>query len=314
MHTFRRTLGAWLGIALLLGVSIGPASAAADAVSTWTAGPSAVGDPTYDGFVDTPAANATVPNGGFAVSGWFVDTSAQGWAGADDMQVFLGSMDGGGKQLAKGSIGQNRPDVAAALGTPFWAASGFTAFLPAGSVSVGPQTLTVYVHTPDKGWWYKEVPVNVSSSAPAAPTLPAAAAPAATPVPGAVGGAGIVVAIEKPTEGEVIPTKNDYEVIGYALDKAAAPNQGSLGSGIDRVQLYIGNDRTNGGIYLGDATLGFSDNVPSTLYGQQFGYSGWRLTFKPTQFHANTFILYAYAHSVVTNKEDSVGRFFAIHE
>jgi hypothetical protein len=312
MHPIRRTPVAWLGVALLVGALVAPATVAADAVSSWTAGPSAAGDPTYDGFIDTPSANATVSTGGFAVSGWFVDTSAQGWSGADDVQVFQGAMDGGGKMLARGSVGQSRPDVAAALGNPFWAASGFTAVVPAGALSAGAVTLSVYVHTPGKGWWYKDVPVNVSTGAPAA----AAAAPSssATPAPGALGGAGLVVAIEKPTEGEVILTKNDYEVIGYALDKSATPNQGSLGSGIDRVQLYIGNDKTNGGIYLGDATLGYSDNVPATLYGQQFGYSGWRLTFKPTQFHANTFILYAYARSAVSGKEDSVGRFFAIHE
>jgi hypothetical protein len=312
MQYIRRTLIAWLGLALLVGATIAPTSAAADAVSTWTAGPGAAGDPTYDGFIDTPTVNATVPTGGFGVSGWFVDTTAQGWAGADDVQIFQGTMDGGGKMLAKAAIGQSRPDVAAALGTPYWASSGFSAVVPAGSLTPGPQTLSVYAHTPDKGWWYKQVPVNVSSSAPAT----AAAPPPSSSTPTSSGhtGSQIVIAIEKPVEGEVVPTKNDYEVIGYALDTGAAPGQATLGSGIDRVQLYIGNDKTNGGILLGDADLGYSDNVPATLYGQQFGYSGWRFTFHPTAYHANTYILYAYAHSVVTGKEDSIGRFCAIHE
>jgi hypothetical protein len=122
------------------------------------------------------------------------------------------------------------------------------------------------------------------------------------------------VAIEKPKDGEIVPTKNDYQIIGYALDQSAAVNQGVAGSGIDRVQVYIGNNRDNGGIFLGEADLGFGDSTPVAQYGGQFISSGWRLTFKPTQFHANTFLLFAYARSAVSGKEDVAQRFFAIHE
>ena len=63
----------------------------------WQPGPGAALDNTYAGFVDVPSSGGTVPgSGSFAVAGWFVDSSAQGWAGADDVQVWLGSMDGGG--------------------------------------------------------------------------------------------------------------------------------------------------------------------------------------------------------------------------
>jgi len=304
MQTLRGSIG-WLAVALLVGTLGAAAPAAADVVSGWTAGPGAILDNTYSGFIDVPSANATVPVGGFVVAGWFVDTTAQGWAGADDIQIFQGTMDGGGKLLARATIAQSRPDVAAALGNPFWAAAGYTALVPPASLSPGTQTLSVYAHTPGKGWWYEQTQLNVSSSAPAT---------AAAPVPAVRGAALPIVAFERPKDGEIVPTKNDFQIIGYALDTAAASNQGVSGSGIDRVQVYIGNSRDNNGIFLGEADLGFSDSTPVAQYGGQFANSGWRLTFKPTQFHANTFLLFAYARSAVSGKEDVAQRFFAIHE
>ena len=289
-----------LAIALLLvAAMLEPYPTFADPTTDWTAGPNAVGDNTYVGFIDVPAANATVPTGSFTVSGWFFDTTAEGWAGADDVQVFVGPMGSGGRQLAKPNFAQNRPDVAAALGNPSAAASGFTGIVPANSLSAGPQTLVVYAHTPDKGWWFKQVNVNVSASAPAA----------TTPAPGSTSGSALpVVAIERPKDSEIVVTKSDFDASGYALDRAAPS-----GCGIDRVSLYIGA-RDEGGKFLGDADLGFSDTTPVGVYGGQFDSCGWRLTFHPTQFHANTYLMYAYAHSAITGKEDSVARYFAIRE
>ena len=212
----------------------------------------------------------------------------------------------------KPTLPRSRPDVGAALGNPFWAASGYSAVVPPASLSPGGQTLSVYAHTPGKGWWYEQAQVNVSSSAVASAPVAAAAGP--RPCARRPGAALPIVAFEKPKDGEIVPTKNDYEIIGYALDKSAAPNQGVAGSGIDRVQVYIGNDRDNNGIFLGEAELGFSDSTPVAQYGGQFASSGWRLTFKPTQFHANTYLLFAYARSAVSGKEDVAQRFFAIHE
>jgi hypothetical protein len=301
-------------MALLVGAIVVPVpAAAADTFSTWTGGPGAGGDNTYDGFIDVPVANATVATGSFEVAGWFVDRTAQGWAGADDVQIFQGTMDGGGKMLARANFAQSRPDVGTALGNPYWAASGFSGVVPPASLAPGAQTLSVYVHTPGKGWWYKQAAVNVSSSAVAAPA-PSVGAPA----PVVQGGGLPIVAIDKPKDGEVVATKDAYEISGYALDKNAAPNQGSIGSGIDKVQVYIGKDtgtdRDNGATFIGEAELGFSDSTALTQYGGQFASAGWRISFKPTSFHANTYILFAYAHSVVTGREDVAQRFFAIHE
>ena len=46
MHSLKRALFAWLGLAGLMGALLGPASAAADPLTSWTAGPNAILDPT----------------------------------------------------------------------------------------------------------------------------------------------------------------------------------------------------------------------------------------------------------------------------
>src|SRR5437764_503620 len=83
--------------------------------------------------------------------------TAAGWGGADDVQVFAGAMGAGGRMLAKGIVGQNRSDVGTAFNYPFWSASGWSATVPAGGLGAGNQTLNVYIHTPGKGWWFKQV-------------------------------------------------------------------------------------------------------------------------------------------------------------
>ena len=179
------------------------------------------------------------------------------------------------------------------LGNPYWAASGYGAVIPPGSLSGGQQILSLYVHTPGKGWWYKQVQANVSGSAPAA----------AAPAPFVSGGALPVVGIEKPSSGENIKTANTYTLMGFALDRNAAANQGSQGTGIDSVTVYVDAEKDNGGTFVGEADLAFSDDEAASTYGSQFANSGWRLAFKPTSLHAGSHTLFVYAHSVVTNKE-----------
>jgi len=289
-----------LTLLLVLAV-VAPYPTFADATTDWTPGPGGILDSTYDGFIDAPASNATVPTGSFSVAGWFFDKTAQGWAGADDVEAWLDTMDGGGRLLTRLTFAQSRPDVAAAEGNPFAAASGFNGMVPANALGVGPQTISVYVHTPGKGWWFKQVNVNASTSA----------AVAAAPVASTSGAALPVVGIERPKDGEQVLTKSDYDISGFALDRAAAANQTTCG--IDHVSVYMGA-REQGGQFVGDADLAFSDSTPIGQYGGQFESCGWRLTFHPTQFHANTYLMYAYAHSAVTGKEDSAIRYFAIKE
>jgi hypothetical protein len=247
--------------------------------------------------------------------------TAQGWAGADDVQIFQGTMDGGGRMLAKANFAKSRPDVAAATGNPFWAASGFNATVPGGSLSPGPTTLSVYAHTPGKGWWYKQVQLNVSASAPNSANIARASQPAGAPAPIGAGqpvisGATLpIILIEHPTSSENIKTRTtDYQIIGYALDRAAMNGQGSQNTGINQVDVYMDAEPENGGSFLGNADLGFSDDAAASAYGPQFQAAGWRLTFKPTLFHNGQHTLFAYAHSAVTGKTNLATQSLNIQE
>src|ERR1700738_3825393 len=93
------------------------------------------------------------------------------------------SRSGRARWMAAARCSQSRPDVATAEGNPFWAASGFGAVVPVGALSAGAQTLSVYAHTPGKGWWFKQTSVNVSASAPATATAPATSSAPAVPLP-----------------------------------------------------------------------------------------------------------------------------------
>jgi hypothetical protein len=297
----------FIAVLALLGAVLAPALASADPLTAWTAGPDAILDDTYDGFIDAPAMNATVPTGNFSVTGWFVDRDAQGWAGADSIQVWLGTMDGGGKQVAEALIGQPRPDVAAAENNPYWVTSGFSAVVPSGALPTGAQTLSVYAHTPGKGWWYKQVNLNVSGTTSAV----VSSGPPAT----ATSGAAPVLVIEVPNQGTTFSTKlPTFSMMGYALDPAAAPNQGSQGSGIDQVLVYAEKPREQNGIFLGNAALGFEDAGAAATYGSQFVNSGWRFDVAPTSFHAGVHNVYVYAHSVVSNKENTAALGFSVTE
>jgi hypothetical protein len=275
-------------LSVLASVSLLPmAQPAAAQQQGWSAGPGASGDNTYVGSIDVPANGASVDAGSpLVVGGWVVDKTAEGWAGISGIQVVNGKIDGGGTVLASsGIVGQNRPDVAAALGNPAYAASGFSATVPAGALSPGQHTLYVYAQTPSKGSWYQTVTVNVTSGG------GGGGQPAASPS----GGSGPVLTVLAPLPEEAVSTQHgEYTIRGNAHDPAAPSG---TGSGIDRVQVFINGPRDTG-TELGGVTL-------------NMGNGDWDVSFFPTRFpsmHAN---LYVYAHSV-TGQETMVLRGFNI--
>jgi len=278
-----------LGTCLALAVSTAPPVLAQS--SGWQPGPGAVQDNTYDGFIDQPTNGATVPgSGSFPLSGWFVDTTAQGWAGADDVQVWLGTMDGGGSMVAHAQFAQSRPDVATALANPFWEPSGFSAAVPGSAVPAGGQTLNLYVHTPGKGWWFTPVNVTGGGSGPAAAPAPAAAAPAP-----AVAGGPPQVSVSSPTEGQNVSAAGsaDFTITGKATDPANGAGA------IDSVDVWIFGERdASGGTQLGTVQVG-SDG-------------SWSLTFKPTRFTSTHTNIYVYAHSKATGQTTEIVRGFNI--
>jgi hypothetical protein len=273
----KRTVRVVLAVGLFLAVLMpGPAQAQQVSLnaSTWLPGPNASGDDTYSGSVDQPSSAAFS-----TLSGWVVDTTAEGWSGIDQVQVWDGLMDLGGQLVANGAFQLNRPDVATTLNNPFWAASGYSASVP--GLSRKP-AFYVYAHTPAKGWWYQQV-------------LPAAPAPQSAQ--------GITLDIETPTSLGTVHSATPFAITGFALDRTAGPNQGT---GVDRVQVYLDGDRTSG-IYIGDATLGGLDKFAATI-GSQFSNAGWRLPFQPNSWLPNLSDnqiskLTVYAHSSVTGQE-----------
>jgi hypothetical protein len=191
----------------------------------------------------------------------------------------------GGTLLAQGSVGGNRPDVAAALGNPFWAASGWTASLDASRLPAGPVTLTVNLHTPGKGWWAQTLTLNVGASS-GEIFAPAPAAQGPPPR----------LSVLTPQPGEAVSTSNrQYVISGTASDPGQSP--GTIG--IDWVEVWLnGEANTDGATILGVADVNAS--------------GGWTLTFDPAQFEPTDANLYAYAHSAVSGKRTEVVVHFQI--
>ena len=128
----------------------------------WHPGPDASGANTYIGVVQSPSSKDRQVSGDpFQVSGWVVDSTAQGWGGIDAVEVYQGFRDQGGKLLSKAQIAQPRKDVWESTGNPYWYQSGFTASVAQAPTDLGTSPITIYAHTPAKGWWWTQVDLNV---------------------------------------------------------------------------------------------------------------------------------------------------------
>jgi hypothetical protein len=249
------------------------AALAQSTLGSWQAAAGGAVDPSYSGVIDTPANGANVAAGGpIVVSGWFVDTTAQGWPGASDVQVYVGTRDTG-TLLAHGQVGGDRPDVAASLGNPYWESAGWSASLDASQLPPGQNVLSVYVQTPAKGWFFQQV--TLSNSAGSSEML--APAPAAQGPPPRV-------AVLTPQNGESISTSNrSYTISGTASDPTNGPH------GVDWVELWLnGEANTDNAIHLGDADLANDGS--------------WSLVIDAKQFAPINSNLYAYAHSATNGK------------
>jgi hypothetical protein len=277
--SIRRVL-AIFALCAAIGATPVPTSAQ-DATHGWQSVDTGQTDNTYVGAIDVPADGSGVATSGTVnVSGWFVDTTAQGWAGADAMQVLQSGM-----VLADGVVGRDRPDVAGTLGNPFWSASGWSANVDAGRLPVGPVALSINLHTPGKGWWTHALNVVVGGGGGSGEIL--APAPAAVgPLPN--------LAVSTPQPGEAVSTSNRrYVISGTAID----PSKPS--GGVDWVELWLnGEANTEGASILGVADVNADGS--------------WSLTFDPAQFQPTDVNLYAYAHSAVSGKRREVVVHFQI--
>jgi hypothetical protein len=288
-------------IACVLLCSVAPRTVAADAASPWLPGPSASGDDTYIGFIDTPVSgNTVIANSTIVIQGWAVDQTAVGWSGIDDMQVYLGVQDQSGTLLVRGTVAGRRDDVATATGNTSWANSGFSASFAETSLAVGPNLLSVYIHTPDKGWWYRQLQLTV----PAPPDRPFADDPL------------LIVRTADPSL-DVAQNTSNLILTGYAIDRNLPLSQqlGVGGSGVSVVQAFLDGPRNGGeggGTFVGNATLG-QKNREATGFGDRFLMSGWQLTLHPRDLTVDRHVLYIYAESAYWPNETLVIVPFTIH-
>src|SRR5579864_2011576 len=150
--------------AAVMGVT--PAAAqSAPGSGAWQPGPAASGDRnSIGGVIDAPTAGATLVAGNLTISGWVVDTTAQGWTGIDDVEVFVGTLESG-RPLGHAQFQVSRPDVANALKNPFWSGAGFVASISTLGLPAGATTLSVYAHTPGRGWWFPQLNLTLRATA-----------------------------------------------------------------------------------------------------------------------------------------------------
>jgi hypothetical protein len=286
-------------------------------------GPDATGNNTYIGRIEAPRPTGLRLGADLLVAGWFVDTTAAGWAGADKGEVWLGNM-GQGTKLADLSTGQARADIRDALGAPDWTNSGFSGTIPASTLSQvqgGNQTLNVYLHTPNKGWWFKSATINVPTTVGLQfPTDP-------------------IVFFVQPQQNQVVDqfaqANSRFSMRGVALDRnpvtdPSTQSPGVENAGIDRVQIYLDGPRGQG-TFLGNAGLGAEllvnnltgppnktpgagpQNTGGTSnnlgfiaegFGQQFSLGAFSLGTNPTTFSTGRHTVFAYARSSITGKEN----------
>jgi hypothetical protein len=276
VRTHRAKVVTGIAAACLALSSIGPSFAqSAPVLGSWLAGPDGKGSSTIVGRIESPRPRATVNSGAnVLVSGWAADTTATGWAGIDGVEVWNGARDkSGSTKVATGAAGLARSDIGEALGRTF-TNSGFTAIIPSSALQhlIGTDTLFVYLHTPDKGTWYRNVTVNVVSTAGVNLATGATLAFPNDPI----------VVITKPQDGTAITQRqktNKFSFTGFALDRnpitntdiqLTGPGQtGNARSG--GAGAYHGTESNGAGIY---GISAYFDNPPAKGDPSIFGNFG----------------------------------------
>jgi hypothetical protein len=305
-------------------------------LGSWLSGPDGQGSSTIVGRIESPRANQNINTASnLLVSGWAADTTATGWAGIDGVEVWSGTKDKGTK-LATGSPGLPRTDVGDALGNSFNTA-GFTAVVPSSALSpltANATTLYVYLHTPNKGTWYRTVGIALTSAATLAyPNDP-------------------IIWVAKPQDGTAVTQKQKFSKFtfsGVALDRnpitdpktqntgpgcagcggaTGAIGTSARGAGIASINAYIDTPPAKGdttifgsfGAPCGGCLYGTplvsntgvlntplkrNGSIISRQYGSQFDYSGWSIAINPTLLAPGPHTLFVTATSSITGKQST---------
>lgn len=280
----------WLAVLALLAVLaslVGPASARAQGVATIQ--------------IDQPVEAARV-SGAVTVSGWAADLTASGGSGIDEIRLTLDGPVNAGQNLGSAAIGVAREDVAAAMGNPNLAGSGYLFTWDTTSTAPGTHALFVNAHSPLGVWSYASVNVVVEAGGPpppppppssggpppppatgGPPPPPSTGGPPPPPPPPSTGGpppppaapagecATLSLFVDTPRPDSNITSGTPIQ--GWAVNRAS-----TSGAGVQSVQVLL-DGPPGQGAPIGNATLNVPrPDVATNLGNPAFANAGWRLT------------------------------------
>jgi hypothetical protein len=201
--------------------------------SAWLPAYESPSDAGVVGLVDPPSGD-----GPLTLTGWVVDTAHPDEPGIDAVDVYRGDPGQGGILVASGPVSTARPELESMLGNPAWVDAGFQIDVPPDALPVGVASLTLVARTTEGTTWSR----SMGAIVPGSPAI--VAAPVAQIMPPRL-------QIVSPAPGATV--SNGELIQGVAFDPEA-----TVGSGIDRVQVFLEPGRDAGGRLLGTATLGRS--------------------------------------------------------
>ena len=213
--------------------------------------------------IDTPVNGASVRQP-FLLGGWALDAGAPTGNGIDVVHVYAYPFAGGAPRfIGELRVNRTRTDVAAAFGARF-SPSGYEVTVL--GLPPGGHRIIVYGHSTltDKFEISRTVDVTVASTA--------------------------MIVLDTPAAGAVVGQR--FALGGWAIDPGAA-----AGGGVDAVHAYAYPiDRAGGAIFLGAAPVNIARPDLASIFGAQFGRSGWSVV---TSLSPGAYRLVLYAHSTV---------------
>ncbi|HLI29387.1 MAG TPA: hypothetical protein VKZ60_20160 [Chloroflexota bacterium] len=203
------------------------------------------------------------------VGGWAVDPASPAGTGVAEVEVYLDGYgnDPGQTYIGRAEYGGVRTDVAERFNDARFARSAFSLSWDASTAGAGEHTLVVLYRT-RCGWSSLTQTVQVDG-----PT--------------------ILLQIDRPAQG--VPVSAPVRIEGWAADPAAP-----VGTGVERVDMYLDGQITTRGIPLGEVSYGESrPDVGAALGGQEqaarFSRSGWSVLWNPTGLTPGRHLLTFYA-------------------
>ena len=221
-----------------------------------------------EALLESPRADEVL-SGIVTVGGWAVDPASPSGTGVTEVHVYLDGQgnDPGQTYIGRAEYGGVRVDVAERFNDARFARSAFSLSWDATTAGAGEHNLVVLYRT-RCGWSTLTQTVRVDG-----PT--------------------IMLVIDRPRQG--VPVSAPVRIEGWAADPYA-----TVGTGVDRVDLYLDGQITTQGIPLGEVRYGESRPDVGAALGRQddtarFSRSGWSLLWNPTGLTPGRHLLTFYA-------------------